>query len=202
MMARARMKLICVSISVTGGIPSARTRRSIGFSAATVSVIAANVTSHAINRMNGSIARDRRGVVRQAFLVEAGSVGAYRTRAVLSHGALVNILIAAGVTIFYWHKDSCAVSIVAAYSLQPYCSAHTASVAVYPIHSWRTEMAKETKREQHRRLTQRTEELKKEHAALDLDRKPFNQAEHDEHTAKLRQHRSDLIEHRKRRDDA
>ncbi len=62
-------------------------------------------------------------------------------------------------------------------------------------------MAKETKRERHRRLTQRTEELKKEHAALDLDRKPFNQAEHDEHTAKLRQHRSDLIEHRKRRHD-
>ena len=56
----------------------------------------------------------------------------------------------------------------------------------------------ETKREEHDRLQHKTDELKKQHADLSLDRTPFDQAAHDEHTAKLAQHRRDLEEHKAR----
>ena len=59
-------------------------------------------------------------------------------------------------------------------------------------------MASETKRDEHQRLQKRTDQLKHEHEDLALDRTPFNQADHDEHTAELRQHSKDLKEHRER----
>jgi hypothetical protein len=55
----------------------------------------------------------------------------------------------------------------------------------------------ETKQQEHDRLLRRTEELREEHASLGLDKKPFDQAEHNEHNKHLAQHRSDLAEHRK-----
>jgi hypothetical protein len=59
-------------------------------------------------------------------------------------------------------------------------------------------MSGETKGEEHRRLQERTEELKHEHEGLSLDRAPFNQADHDEHTSELRKHAEDLKKHRER----
>ena len=56
----------------------------------------------------------------------------------------------------------------------------------------------ETKREEHERLQHRTDELKKEHADLALDRTPFDQADHDQHTKNLRQHQHDLARHKGR----
>jgi hypothetical protein len=48
---------------------------------------------------------------------------------------------------------------------------------------------------EHARLQRRTVELHREHAALALDKLPFNQASHDAHNADLRQHHSDLRAH-------
>ena len=62
-------------------------------------------------------------------------------------------------------------------------------------------MAPETKRQEHSRLRKRTDKLKKEHAGLGLDRKPFDQTEHDDHTAALKEHQDDLARHRARRSD-
>ena len=59
-------------------------------------------------------------------------------------------------------------------------------------------MAAETKRDEHHRLQKRTDELKHEHDDLALNRRPFNQADHDEHSAELRKHSAELKQHRKR----
>lgn len=59
-------------------------------------------------------------------------------------------------------------------------------------------MSGETRREEHQRLQKRTDELKQEHEDLSLDRTPFNQSDHDEHTADLRKHAEDLKDHRDR----
>jgi hypothetical protein len=56
----------------------------------------------------------------------------------------------------------------------------------------------ETKGEEHKRLQARTDALKKEHAGLSLDRTPFDQAAHDEHTERLRKHKNDLAKHQRR----
>jgi hypothetical protein len=58
----------------------------------------------------------------------------------------------------------------------------------------------ETKREEHKRLQEVTEELKKEHAALDRHTTPFNRADHNRHTENLRKHKRNLAAHRKRTD--
>ena len=52
--------------------------------------------------------------------------------------------------------------------------------------------------ETHQRLKERTAELTQEHERLSLDRTPFNQADHDEHTADLQKHAVDLKDHRER----
>jgi prefoldin subunit 5 len=59
----------------------------------------------------------------------------------------------------------------------------------------------ETKLEEHQRLQHRTDELRKEHAALDLHIRPFDQAEHDAHNADLEKHKVDLLRHQERRGD-
>jgi hypothetical protein len=59
-------------------------------------------------------------------------------------------------------------------------------------------MSAETKRQEHSRLQKRTDELRQEHADLALDRKPFDQDEHDEHKAHLKKHKEDLTVHRGR----
>jgi DNA repair exonuclease SbcCD ATPase subunit len=59
----------------------------------------------------------------------------------------------------------------------------------------------ETKRQEHERLQQRTDQLKKDHADLARVRAPFNQADHDRHTRNLRQHQHDLADHKARGDD-
>lgn len=56
----------------------------------------------------------------------------------------------------------------------------------------------DTRREEHRRLQRRTDELKSEHADLSLDLRPFNQAEHDAHNAHLKKHQADLHRHQRR----
>lgn len=56
----------------------------------------------------------------------------------------------------------------------------------------------ETKREEHKRLQDRTDALKKEHADLSRERTPFDQADHDEHTEHLRKHKDDLTKHQHR----
>ena len=56
----------------------------------------------------------------------------------------------------------------------------------------------ETKRQAHERLQKRTDELKGEHAALDRAVTPFNQADHDRHTADLKKHKADLKKHQQR----
>ena len=61
-------------------------------------------------------------------------------------------------------------------------------------------MMRESKRDEHRRLQKRTDELKKDHAALARSRKPFNKVEHDAHTANLAHHKADLKHHRTRDD--
>ena len=57
-------------------------------------------------------------------------------------------------------------------------------------------MADETDREAHDRLKKRTAELAGEHQDLSLDRVPFDQADHDQHSADLRKHAADLKHHR------
>jgi heme oxygenase len=54
----------------------------------------------------------------------------------------------------------------------------------------------ETKAEAHRRLQTRTRELHEEHAALALSRKPFDQRDHDQHSADLTAHKKDLAIHK------
>jgi hypothetical protein len=56
----------------------------------------------------------------------------------------------------------------------------------------------ESQIDEHARLQRRTNELMREHAALDRAVAPFNQSDHDEHTEHLRQHKSDLAAHRHR----
>jgi hypothetical protein len=62
-------------------------------------------------------------------------------------------------------------------------------------------MAAETKRAEHTRLQKRTDELKSEHADLSRDKTPFDQADHDEHTAHLAKHKKDLRSHQRRKKD-
>ncbi len=62
-------------------------------------------------------------------------------------------------------------------------------------------MTAENKRQEHSRLQKKTEKLKEEHAGLGRDRKPFDQGEHDDHTAKLKEHKNDLARHRARAPD-
>ena len=59
----------------------------------------------------------------------------------------------------------------------------------------------ETKREEHKRLQDRTEELREQHEELSVDLMPFNQADHDEHNQNLRKHRNDLAAHKLRDGD-
>jgi hypothetical protein len=59
----------------------------------------------------------------------------------------------------------------------------------------------ESKRDEHRHLQERTDQLKEEHAGLGLDRTPFNQADHDLHQARLRKLKDDLARHKLRPDD-
>jgi cytochrome c556 len=59
-------------------------------------------------------------------------------------------------------------------------------------------MTAESKRQEHSRLQKRTEKLQEEHAGLGRDRKPFDQGEHDDHTAKLKEHKDALARHRTR----
>ena len=59
----------------------------------------------------------------------------------------------------------------------------------------------ESKRDEHERLQQRTNELTGEHDALALHRKRFSKAEHDDHSADLVRHKDDLDRHRKRPPD-
>lgn len=61
-------------------------------------------------------------------------------------------------------------------------------------------MCAEDNRDEHRRLQKRTEELKQDHEGLSLDRTPFNQADHDQHTSELRKHADDLKKHREHLD--
>lgn len=62
-------------------------------------------------------------------------------------------------------------------------------------------MTDENKRQEHARLRKKTDQLKAEHAGLGLDRKPFDQIEHDDHTAALKKHKEDLARHRARPPD-
>jgi hypothetical protein len=73
----------------------------------------------------------------------------------------------------------------------------------YVVTSWidREPAASETKAEEHHRLEGRTGELQKEHEALDLNRTPFDQPDHDRHAADLARHQRDLVRHRARADD-
>jgi hypothetical protein len=54
----------------------------------------------------------------------------------------------------------------------------------------------ESKLDEQGRLRRRTDELPREHVALDREISPFNQADHDEHTEHLRPHKSDLATRR------
>jgi hypothetical protein len=56
----------------------------------------------------------------------------------------------------------------------------------------------ESKRDEHERLQDRTDELASDHANLALDKTPFNKTDHDQHTANLRQHKEDLADHKAR----
>jgi len=58
----------------------------------------------------------------------------------------------------------------------------------------------ETKRQEHLRLQRRTDELQREHAALSRRRAPFNQADHDKHSAALAEHKVILGVHKARPD--
>ncbi len=58
----------------------------------------------------------------------------------------------------------------------------------------------ETKREEHKRLLGRTDELKEDHADLSTDVTPFNKADHDRHNRDLREHKKDLAAHKHRKD--
>ena len=62
-------------------------------------------------------------------------------------------------------------------------------------------MSPESKRQEHKRLQERTDQLSQEHSDLGLDRKPFDQDEHDVHKADLKKHKDDLTTHRKRGKD-
>jgi len=55
-------------------------------------------------------------------------------------------------------------------------------------------------REEHLRLEQRTDELNREHAALSRRRVPFNQINHDKHSADLAEHKVILGAHKARPD--
>ena len=59
----------------------------------------------------------------------------------------------------------------------------------------------ETKREEHEHLQERTDELKEEHAGLALDKTPYNQANHDQHKARLKALKDDLVRHKNRPND-
>jgi hypothetical protein len=55
-----------------------------------------------------------------------------------------------------------------------------------------------TQREEHKRLQRRTDELKRDHAALSRDVQPFDKTQHDAHTADLKKHKADLRRHQKK----
>jgi hypothetical protein len=52
------------------------------------------------------------------------------------------------------------------------------------------------KAEAQRRLQMRTRKLHEEHTALALGRKPFDQREHNQHSADLAAHKKDLATHK------
>jgi hypothetical protein len=58
----------------------------------------------------------------------------------------------------------------------------------------------ETKQQEHVRLQRRTDELKREHAALSRHRAPFNQTDHDKHVIDLAAHKVSLSAHKARPD--
>jgi len=58
-----------------------------------------------------------------------------------------------------------------------------------------------TRRDEHRRLLERTEQLRKATADLSIDLTPFDQAEHDKLSAALKQHQADLAAHHKTLED-
>jgi len=58
----------------------------------------------------------------------------------------------------------------------------------------------ETKQQEHVRLQRRTEELKRQHAALSRRRAPFNQTDHDKHSVQLAVHKAILRAHKARPD--
>jgi len=60
----------------------------------------------------------------------------------------------------------------------------------------------DTKRDEHKQLQERTDELKEEHESLGLDKTPFNQADHNQHKARLKHLKDDLARHKQRPDDA
>jgi hypothetical protein len=59
----------------------------------------------------------------------------------------------------------------------------------------------ESKRDEHKRLQDRTDDLKEQHTNLDLGKTPFNQADHDQHKARLKKLKDDLARHKQRPDD-
>jgi len=59
----------------------------------------------------------------------------------------------------------------------------------------------ESKRDEHKHLQERTDELKEEHASLGLDKTPYNQTDHDQHKARLKDLKDDLARHRRRPND-
>jgi len=58
----------------------------------------------------------------------------------------------------------------------------------------------ETKQQEHVRLQRRTDELKREHAALSRRLTPFNQTDHDKHVIDLAAHKVSLGAHKARPD--
>ena len=56
----------------------------------------------------------------------------------------------------------------------------------------------ETKQEEHARLQNRTDELRREHEGLRRGVRRFDSAEHEKHIAKLREHKANLAHFRAR----
>jgi hypothetical protein len=59
----------------------------------------------------------------------------------------------------------------------------------------------ETRRKEHARLQNRTDQLRRDTRALRLDRTPFNGADHRQHLHNLAEHRADLQAYKRRGPD-
>jgi hypothetical protein len=64
------------------------------------------------------------------------------------------------------------------------------------IRVWEGRTSVRSKAETHKKLMLITKQLRAQHAALALDKRPFSQTEHDAHNVRLRQHRKDLVSQR------